>query len=95
MLALGAPAVSIAEGLQNQQQAPQVKPGQQPQPEAQAAQKYPHPPGVFINRPLTQVSKAADALLDDMEGRDCDFFYNEASPKSGLVRDRAPAEGVR
>ncbi|MGA7315856.1 MAG: glucoamylase family protein [Silvibacterium sp.] len=93
MLALGAPAVSIAEGLQNQQQAPPVKPGQQPQPEAQAAQKYPQQPGVFINRPLTQVSKAADALLDDLTGRGCDFFYNEASPKSGLVRDRAPAAG--
>ena len=26
-------------------------------------------PGVFINRPLTQVSRMADALLDDMEGR--------------------------
>src|SRR5271169_520586 len=93
MLALGAPAISIAEGLQNQQQAPPVKPGQQPQPEAQAEQKYPQQPGVFINRPLTQVSKAADALLDDLTGRGCDFFYNEASPKSGLVRDRAPAAG--
>ena len=93
MLALGAPAVSIAEGFQNQPQAPPVKPGQEPKPEAQAAQKYPQPPGVFINRPLTQVSKAADALLDDLEGRGCDFFYNEASPKTGLVRDRAPAVG--
>ena len=93
MLALGAPAAALAEGLQNQQQAPKVKPGQEPQPESQAAQKYPQQLGTFINRPLTQVSKAADALLDEVEGRGCDFFYNEASPKSGLVRDRAPAAG--
>jgi len=93
MLALGAPALSVAEGLQNQTQPPKVKPGQEPQPESQAAQKYPQQLGTFVNRPLTQVSKAADALLDDLEGRACDFFYNEASPKSGLVRDRAPAAG--
>ena len=36
----------------------------------------------------------ADALLDDMEGRNCDFFFNEASPRSGLVRDRAPTVGT-
>jgi len=93
MLALSAPAVSIAEGLQNQPQAPKVKPGQEPQPESQAAQKYPQQLGTFVNRPLTQVSKAAEVLLDDIEGRACDFFYNEAHPKSGLVRDRAPAVG--
>ncbi|HTD57161.1 MAG TPA: glucoamylase family protein [Silvibacterium sp.] len=93
MLALGSPAIAVAEGLQNQQQQPQVKPGQEPQPESQAAQKYPQQLGTFINRPLTQVSKAAEALLDDLEGRGCDFFYNEASPRSGLVRDRASAAG--
>jgi len=93
MLAFGSPAIAVAEGLQNQQQQPQVKPGQEPQPESQAAQKYPQQLGTFINRPLTQVSKAAEALLDDLEGRGCDFFYNEASPRSGLVRDRASAAG--
>ena len=93
MLALGAPAVAVAEGFQNQPQQPKVKPSQEPQPESQAAQKYPQQLGEFINRPLTQVSKAADALLDDLEARGCDFFYNEASPKSGLVRDRAPSTG--
>jgi hypothetical protein len=93
MLAMGAPAATLAAGFQNQPQSPPVKPGQEPKTEAQAAQNYPQTPGVFINRPLTQVSKAADALLDDMEGRACDFFYNEASPKSGLVRDRAQAAG--
>src|ERR1700723_73529 len=90
---MGAPAASLAAGFQNQTQSPPVKPGQEPKTETQAAQNYPQTPGVFINRPLTQVSKAADALLDDLEGRACDFFYNEASPKTGLVRDRAPAAG--
>jgi hypothetical protein len=93
VLALGTPAIAVAGGFQNQPQAPKVKPGQEPQPESQAAQKYPQQLGTFINRPLTQVSKAAEALLDDLEGRGCDFFYNEASQRSGMVRDRAPAAG--
>lgn len=92
MLALGTPA-AMAAGFQNQPQQPPVKPGQEPKTEQQTAEKYPQGPGVFINRPLTQVSTAADALLDEMEGRACDFFYNEASPKTGLVRDRASAAG--
>ena len=87
-LVLGPPSLAAAEGIQNQQTPPSAA-GPGPKPENQAAEKYAHPPGVFINRPLTQVSKAADALLDDMEGRNCDFFYNEASPDTGLVRDRA------
>jgi hypothetical protein len=91
-LALGYPALAGAEGAQNQQTAPPIA-GPGPKPESQAAEEYAHPPGVFINRPLTQVSKAADALLDDMEGRNCDFFWNEASPRTGLVRDRAPWTG--
>lgn len=70
-----------------------MKAGQEPKTETQAAEKYEHPPGVFINRPLTQVSKEADALLDEVEARGCDFFFNEASPRTGLVRDRAPAVG--
>jgi len=94
VLALGSPAIAAAAGFQNQPQAPNVKPGQEPKPESQAAQNYPHPSGVFINRPLTQVSNAAEALLEDLEGRGCDFFYNEAHPKTGLVRDRAPAVGL-
>jgi hypothetical protein len=95
-MALGAPAIAVAEGFQNQPQAPTVKPGQEPKTETQTAEQYPAPKGggVFINRPLTQVSTAADALLDDLEGRACDFFYNEASPKTGLVRDRASARGI-
>ncbi len=97
-ITLGSPAAQAmrAGGLayQNQQQAPKTAPGQQPQPEQSAAEKYVHPPGQFINRPLTQVSKQADTLLDEMEGRGCQFFFNEASPKTGLVRDRALAAGI-
>jgi hypothetical protein len=91
--ALGTPAAGLAAGFQNQQQPPPVKPGEAPRTESQAAQNYPHPPGVFINRPLIQVSKDADALLDDLEGRACDLFYLEASPKTGLMRDRAASQG--
>ncbi|MGC2297740.1 MAG: glucoamylase family protein, partial [Acidobacteriaceae bacterium] len=90
-LALGAPALGMG---QNQAQPPKVKPGQEPKPESQAAQQYPHPPGVFINRPLTQITNAAESLMDDLEGRASDFFYNEASPRTGMVRDRAPAAGI-
>ena len=91
-VALGSTAL-LTTGLlgQNQQQAPPVQPGQEPKTESQTASNYPHPPGVFINRPLTQISKDADALLDDLEGRGCDYFYEQANPKTGLVRDRAPA----
>jgi hypothetical protein len=87
-LVLGTPALAAADGMQNQR-TPPPSTGSGPEPESQAAENYAHPPGVFINRPLTQISKAAEALLDDMEGRNCDFFYNEASQTSGLVRDRA------
>ena len=89
MLALGSSVLA-----QNQTQAPKVKPGQEPTPESQAAQQYAHPPGVFINRPLTQITTAAETLLDDLEGRASDFFYNEASPRTGMVRDRAPVAGL-
>jgi hypothetical protein len=84
-LALGSGAMAPA---QNQQTPPPTS-GPGPKTESQAAEQYAHPPGVFINRPLIQVSKAADALLDDMEGRAVDYFWNEASQQTGLVRDRA------
>jgi len=91
-----ASALALGPSLlgQNQQQAPKVKPGQQPKSESQAAQQFAHPPGLFINRPLVQVTKEGEALLDDMEGRISDFFYNEASPRTGMVRDRAPVAGL-
>jgi hypothetical protein len=69
------------------------KQAQQPHSEAETATKYTHPPGVFINRPLTQVSTAADALLEDMTQRGCMFFWEQADPKSGLVRDNAAMQG--
>jgi hypothetical protein len=95
-MALGSSALLSPTLLgQNQPLAPKVKPGQEPKTESQAASSYPHPPGVFINRPLTQISNEADALLDEMEGRGCDFFYEQASAKTGLVRDRAPASAGR
>jgi hypothetical protein len=100
-ITLGTPAArAMAAGrggllaYQNEQKAPQTKDNQMPQPEDAAAEKYTHPPGVFINRPLTQVSKQADALMDEMEERGCQFFYDEASPKTGLVRDRASSAGL-
>jgi hypothetical protein len=91
-----ASALALGPSLlaQNQRQAPPVKAGQQPRSESQAAQQFKHPPGLFINRPLVQVTKEGEALLDDMEGRISDFFYNEASPKTGMVRDRAPVQGL-
>jgi hypothetical protein len=92
--AAGALALGPAAFGQNQNQAPKVKAGQEPKSESQAAQQYPHPPGVFINRPLTQITTAAETLLDDLEGRASDFFYNEASPRTGMVRDRASAVGI-
>ena len=88
-LAFGLPGLATGEEPQNQPSTP----GNAPKTESEAAEKYAHPPGVFINRPLTQVSRMAEALLDDMAGRNSDFFFNEASPRSGLVRDRAPVVG--
>ncbi len=92
-ITLGSPGAR-AMALQNEQQVPRTSGNQQPQPQQPAPDKYVHPPGQFINRPLTQVSKQADALLDEMEERGCQFFYNEASPKTGLVRDRAASVGI-
>src|ERR1700744_1990370 len=90
-MAISAPALALG---QNQTQQPKVKPGQEPKPEAQAAQQYPHPPGSFINRPLTQITKDAETLLDELEGRASFFFSNEASPRTGMVADRPPAAGL-
>ena len=92
-LALGTSGLALGEGLQDRPAAASGSANTAPKTESEAAEQYAHPPGVFINRPLTQVSRMADALLDDMSGRNCDFFFNEASPRSGLVRDRAPVVG--
>lgn len=78
-----------------QQQKPVPPPTEEktPTPESVVAKKYPHPPGKFINRPLTQVSSVVDLLLDDMEGRGVAYFYEQAHPQTGLVRDHAPTIG--
>lgn len=92
----GVPALGQAKEkkpAQQNQPAENVKPQQQPKPVQETAQQYEHPPGVFINRPLTQVSKAADTMLEEMESRAVMYFWEQASPKTGLVLDRAPAVG--
>ncbi|HWF65833.1 MAG TPA: glucoamylase family protein, partial [Acidobacteriaceae bacterium] len=65
-----------------------------PKSEGEVAKKYPHPPGKFINRPMTQISTSMDLLLDDMENRGSAYFYEQAHPQTGLVRDHAPAVGL-
>ena len=64
-----------------------------PKRKVKSQKKIPHPPGQFINRPLTQISTVVDAMLDDMEGRGVAYFYDQAHPTTGLVRDHAPAVG--
>lgn len=96
-LAMGLP------GLAQNAPAPTEPGGQQPanpseektpKPEGEIAKKFPHPPGQFINRPLTQISTTIDLLLDDMENRGTAYFYEQAHPQTGLIRDHAPAVGT-
>ncbi|MGC1782009.1 MAG: glucoamylase family protein [Acidobacteriaceae bacterium] len=99
-LALGLPGVAqttpAPQTAQGAPQKPVAPPTEEktPKPESEVAKKYPHPPGQFINRPLTQISSVVDLLLDDMEGRAVDYFYDQAHPQTGLVRDHAPAVGI-
>ncbi|MGC2509821.1 MAG: hypothetical protein WA430_04605, partial [Acidobacteriaceae bacterium] len=93
-------AAGLAIGLPGMAQTaapaqPQASPTEEktPKRESEVAKKYPHPPGQFINRPLTQISTVVDAMLDDMEGRGVAYFYDQAHPTTGLVRDHAPAVG--
>ena len=65
-----------------------------PKPEAEVAKKYPHAPGHFVNRPMTQITRATEMLLDDVEARGVSYFYDQAHPTTGLVRDHAPAIGI-
>ena len=91
-LALGLPGVAQTPApAQPQAAAPTEE--STPKRESEVAKKYPHPPGKFINRPLTQISTVVDAMLDDMEGRGVAYFYEQAHPLTGLVRDHAPAVG--
>ena len=43
-------------------------------------------------RPALALSE--DAFLDDLMRRGCQFFWDQASPATGQVRDRAVAEGI-
>jgi len=77
------------------QQAPPAKSEEKaPRSESEVAKKFPHPPGQFINRPLTQITSAMELLLDDVESRGVAYFYEQAHPLTGLVRDHAPAVGL-
>ncbi len=90
-LALGSPIEAFAQKQLHPAEPPAAK---LPKTETETAKKYPHPPGIFINRPLTQISKVADTLLDDMEGRGAAYFYEQSHSRTGLVRDHAPAVGI-
>jgi len=87
-LAMGLPAMA-----QTQMRTPPPVEEKTPTPESVIAKKYPHLPGSFINRPLTQISNVVNLMLDDMEGRGVAYFYEQAHPQTGLVRDHAPAVG--
>lgn len=41
-----------------------------------------------------ELTRKQDRLLDEIEGRAANFFYTEADPQTGLVRDRAVMNGV-
>lgn len=41
----------------------------------------------------TEITARGDRLLEEIERRACRYFYEEADPRTGLVRDRARAEG--
>ena len=43
--------------------------------------------------PPTLVSPEDDVLLDELERSAFEFFWNEADPRTGLIRDRANADG--
>ncbi len=93
-LAMGLPGVAQTQVPPTQQQTPTPSEEKTPKSESEVAKKYPHFPGTFINRPLTQISTAVDTLLDDMEGRGAAYFYDQAHPQTGLVRDHAPVVGL-
>jgi len=58
------------------------------------ATEKPQVKGRYLNRPLTQVDVKALRLLDDMEERAAQFFFEQADPITGSVYDRARADGV-
>jgi hypothetical protein len=46
-----------------------------------------------LAHPTLRISAIDDALLDELERAAFDFFWNEADPRTGLIRDRAHADG--
>jgi hypothetical protein len=53
-----------------------------------------HVKGKYLNRPLIQVDQKALRLLDEMEERAAQFFFEQADPVTGSIYDRARADGV-
>ena len=51
--------------------------------------------GLFLHRRASagELPSRADPLLDELEKRACRYFYEQADPRTGLVLDRARAEG--
>ena len=43
--------------------------------------------------PLASIAPELEKLLDEIEKRACRFFYDEAGPETGIVKDRALADG--
>jgi len=48
----------------------------------------------LFSTPNARETPSEDDLLDDLERTAFEFFWNEADPQTGLVRDRANADGV-
>ncbi|WP_128911982.1 glucoamylase family protein [Granulicella sibirica] len=59
------------------------------------AARPPRPPAqpVSAETSIPNLTLAQDAFLDDLEHSACRFFFEQAHPKNGQVRDRGPAAG--
>jgi hypothetical protein len=51
------------------------------------------PPGLATARAGAILTAEDDALLDEIERASVQFFLEQADPETGLVRDRARADG--
>ena len=61
---------------------------------AAAASPFAHPLGAVAaatSKPLSPLSPEDDQLLDDIERASCCFFWEQANPQTGLVKDRCNA----
>jgi hypothetical protein len=91
-LALGASGLAAGEELQDQR--PRRRPPRNTPKDREPGGGKIRSSARRLHQPAAHPGlQMAEALLDDMAGRNCDFFFNEASPRSGLVRDRAPVVG--